>query len=108
MTQQTECPTVNVCINNCEIKMLVDTGSQLLVLNAAWMQRNKNYFKNTPILPIRNFLYVSAVSLTYFYLPFYKKTTLTLTVVMEMCIRDRNISDYTYTYTYTAVRLNEQ
>ena len=41
MAQQTQCPTVSVCINNCKIKMLVDTGSQLSVLNAAWIQWNK-------------------------------------------------------------------
>ena len=34
--------------------MLVDTGSQLSVLNAPWIQRNKNYFKNTPILTVTN------------------------------------------------------
>ena len=34
--------------------MLVDTGSQLSVLNAAWVQRNKKYFKNTAILPVNN------------------------------------------------------
>ena len=34
--------------------MLIDTGSQLSVLNAAWVQRNKKYFKNTAILPVNN------------------------------------------------------
>ena len=34
--------------------MLVDTGSQLSVLNTAWVQRNKKYFKNTAILPVNN------------------------------------------------------
>ena len=52
--KQTQCPIVNVRINNCDIKMLVDTGSQMSVLNSAWIQRNKKYFKNTAILPVNN------------------------------------------------------
>ena len=34
--------------------MLIDTGSQLSVLNAACVQRNKKYFKNTAILHVNN------------------------------------------------------
>ena len=34
--------------------MLVDTGSQLSVLNAAWVQHNKKHFNNTAILPVNN------------------------------------------------------
>ena len=34
--------------------MLVDMGSQLSVLNATWVQQNKNYFKSTAMLPVNN------------------------------------------------------
>ena len=62
MAHQTQYPTVNVCINNHKIKMLVDTDNQLSVLNAAWMQRNKNYFKNMPILPVTNINIITATN----------------------------------------------
>ena len=52
--QQTQCPIVTVSINRCKIRIIVDTGSQLSVLNAAWVQHNKKYFKNTAILPVNN------------------------------------------------------
>ena len=39
----TKCPIVNVYINNCLIKMLLDTGSQLSVLNATLVHQNKNH-----------------------------------------------------------------
>lgn len=41
-------------INNCNIEMLIDTGSQLSVLSAEWVKKNKKYFKNTAMLPINN------------------------------------------------------
>ena len=34
--------------------MLIDTGSQLSVLSAEWVKKNKKYFKNTAMLPINN------------------------------------------------------
>ena len=42
--KQTQCPIVTVRINNCDIKLLVDTGSHMSILNSAWIQRNKKYF----------------------------------------------------------------
>ena len=60
--QEINCPIINVRINGCRIKMLIDTGSQVTVLSNKWVQQNKKYFKQTAILPVNNINVITAMN----------------------------------------------
>lgn len=54
------CPYINVYLNNCQVKALLDTGSEVSVISHNWLQKNKKYFTKATIFPISNYVITTA------------------------------------------------
>lgn len=49
----TVCPQIKLYVNNVPVNALVDTGSEVTIINSAWVKIHNAHFKNVPKLPTR-------------------------------------------------------